>query len=555
MTVRIVNLNGSVSANSNVLVLVEPSEDLKIGDTIIHGSFISPIYIQSIKSSTRLIASNIFPVTIVSGNFGFGRDEEKSKFNKFLDAYYKFLESNGNAQEVLQNIKSYTDIDTTVDSLLSNFFTNYASNIPQNLITDKRTFIKRVKDLYKTNGTANAHKILFRALYNEEIEIFYPEDFVLKASDGQWIKDYIMHVEKGNGYNPFFLENSKIIGQTSGATATVSRVTQITSNTKIFYELNIDENSIDGQFIADEIIVSNKLVDTSNVITVNAKIIPSLIGIDIINRGIGYTSNNKIIVNSLNGELAIVKIKGLDRSGRLNYIEIIDNGVFYYSNTIVTIDSPLKRIEGTVSIVSSTPNNIATFTSTSLEHGLLNLNTCNVELNSVVNVTAKIYTVVNSQSFRFRTSQAPGNYFANLIYNNTANLLANIGAIKISDGYWKNSRGKLSELIYLRGSKSEINQYPLYYQPYSYVVQTNIPKEEWQDVIRKTVHPAGTEVFGEVFITTESNVSVDTTSVSTEIWNYLAITCDKSTVTVDTVVFGTNFYLTADHSFVIFDYI
>ena len=425
MTTRIVNLIGSVIANSNVLVL-ETTKDIKIGDSIIHSSLNSPIYVQSIPSSTKIIASNVFGTSIVSGLFGFGRDDQKSKFNKFLDAYYRFLESNGNAQEVIQNIKLYTDIDTTIDNLLSNFFVNYASNIPFNLITDKRTFIKRVKDLYRTNGTEDAHKILFRALYDEEIEIIYPEDYVLRVSDGQWVKDVTMNVEYVNGYTPFFLENCKIIGTSSGASATVSRVTLNTSNTKLFYQLSLDESSLEGKFLRDEIIIGRKLVSLSNVITVNAKIIPSLVSIDILNRGIGYTANNKITIDSLNGELAIVKVKGLDSSGKLNYIEVLDNGVFYYPNTIVNIDQPLKRIQGILSIVTSTPNNIATFTSSFDKHGLNALQSCNVEVNSSSNVYAKIYTIVNSQTFRFRTTFAAGTYSANLIYDNNVNIRTNI---------------------------------------------------------------------------------------------------------------------------------
>lgn len=557
MTIRIVNLKGSVTANSNVLVLIEPSEVIKIGDSIIHGSLTTPIYVKEIKSNVRIIGSNVFATSIVSGTFGFGRDEETSKFNKFINAYYNFLESSGNSQEVLQNIRSYSDIDKTVDSLLSNFFINYASNIPQTLVADKRTFVKRVKDLYKTNGTEDAHKILFRALFDEDIEIVYPEDQVLKASDGEWVKDYVMNVSEGSGYNPFFLENTKIVGDTSGATATVSGVIKLTSNNKTYYQLNIDGGSIDGNFILDESITARKLVTLSNVITVNAKIIPSIIGIDVLNKGFGYTNNNIITLNSLTGDSARIKLKTFDKFGGLRFIEIVDNGIYYFSNTIVTINAPKMRVQGNLTITSSTPNNIATFASV-VPHGLNTKSTANVQINTT-NILASIYTVINAQEFRFRTTFAPGVYTANLIYDNSANLRANVGAIKESDGYWKSSKGKLSELIFLRGSKSDLYQYPIYYQPYSYVVRTNVPNNEWEDIVRKTVHPAGTELFGEVFLTTEGNVSVDSSSVETEIWSYIGLTSDKDTIKSDATVFGSNtivgFSITADHSFVLFNYL
>ena len=47
----------------------------------------------------------------------FVRDEYPT-FVTFLEAYYQFLEQDQSAQELLQNARSYRDVDTTVDSFV-----------------------------------------------------------------------------------------------------------------------------------------------------------------------------------------------------------------------------------------------------------------------------------------------------------------------------------------------------------------------------------------------------------------------------------------------------
>jgi hypothetical protein len=645
MSIRILNTQASVNADSNVLVFNRATNDVKVGDQIIHNSITSNVFIKEIKSDYKIIASNVFTSNVTGESFGFARDEEQSKLVKFLDAYNKFLESTGNAQEVFQNIQLYKDVDTTIDSLLEQFYKNFAYNISRNLLTEKRTFIKRVKDVYKRIGTEEALKIMFRALYGEEIEIIYPEDRVLKASDGKWIKDASIKVKDLTIYSPFLFENTIIKGEKSGASAIVSRVLQQNFNGIIFYELILDQNTIKGVFSDQEIITAKKLinppipiansfpevvlqayasigrfgigsainqidqagydywldkletgalttetfivafqnsVDTymstypndaytlyiqnfvnnntlSNVITITGITLPSISGIDIISCGPGYTTNNSITITSTSGEFAVAKVSELNKVGKIIKIEMQESGVNYFaSNTTVTIDSPKNILQGNILVVPyNSSTNIATFTGPS-ENGLSVNDKCNVQI-STGNVAVKVKTILNTIQFRFDTGLPIGFYNANLIYDNTAVLRPNIAALKISEGYWKNSKGKLSEKTFLRGSSSDLYQFPAYYQPYSYVIRTNNSIENWESLVRNTTHPAGTELFGEIFITSElkSNVSVD--SVDSEIWNYIGITVDKTNIKSDvTFISGTNlvaFPLTSDHVFLLFNYL
>ncbi len=58
--------------------------------------------------------------------------------------------------------------------------------IPDDALADKRLLAKRIKDLYTTKGTIDSYKLLFKILYDEDVEINFPADQMLKVSDGDY---------------------------------------------------------------------------------------------------------------------------------------------------------------------------------------------------------------------------------------------------------------------------------------------------------------------------------------------------------------------------------
>ncbi len=63
-----------------------------------------------------------------------------------------------------------------------------------------------------------------------------------------------------------------------------------------------------------------------------------------------------------------------------------------------------------------------------------------------------------------------------------------------------------------------------FYQDYSYVVESNTQIDDWRDLIKESVHPAGFKLFGELNVDTNAAVSISnnskTTQVSTlKLWN------------------------------------
>ena len=111
----------------------------------------------------------------------------------FVKAYYEYMEQEGKTQYELNNIKGYKDIDLTLDSYIDYFRKTVLPSIPLDVLADKRLLVKTIRDFYQSKGTIDSYRFLFRALYNEDIEINYPADKMLVVSGSDLIDILLFH--------------------------------------------------------------------------------------------------------------------------------------------------------------------------------------------------------------------------------------------------------------------------------------------------------------------------------------------------------------------------
>lgn len=140
----------------------------------------------------------------------------------FVKAYYEWLEQNGNATDALKNLIVNQDPDTTdLNKFFEYFKREVMSEFPINVLANKRTLIKKIKDLYRAKGTTEAHRLLFRLIFNEEIDFFYPQESILRTSDGRWTKENSIRLGAPFVGSVDDLAAQIIVGRSSGATAKV----------------------------------------------------------------------------------------------------------------------------------------------------------------------------------------------------------------------------------------------------------------------------------------------------------------------------------------------
>lgn len=168
--------------------------------------------------------------------------EEGQNLIAFVKAYYEWLEQSNNSLGKSRNLFDIRDIDTTGTEFIDYFRKKYLYGLPKSIDTnvDPRFIQKHILDLYRSKGSAEGVRLLFRLLYNEDINLYVPAKDVLKASDGVWIQP--KYIEVSNNPSNYLYEGKLITGSSSGATAYVSNYKRIYIDDKIahvFYVTNI----------------------------------------------------------------------------------------------------------------------------------------------------------------------------------------------------------------------------------------------------------------------------------------------------------------------------
>lgn len=120
--------------------------------------------------------------------------DEHPKFISFLEAYYDFLDQTSNIKG--QQLLNISDVDESLEEFEDQFFNSFLPLIPKNTQINKELIIKNILPLFLSKGSEKSYRLLFRLLFDENINFEYPGKNVLRASDGRWQKENILRVEK-----------------------------------------------------------------------------------------------------------------------------------------------------------------------------------------------------------------------------------------------------------------------------------------------------------------------------------------------------------------------
>ena len=162
---------------------------------------------------------------------------EAPLFQSFMEGYYEFLEQANNALDASRNLLNYQDIDTSIDKYTEYLRREIIPDIPRTTQANTHFLLKRAKDLYTSRGSEKSYKLLFRALYGQEIEIYDPGESILRASDGRYVKENSIRVGDPALGNTQLLLGQNITGLSSGATGKVERINRTTESGFIVQEL------------------------------------------------------------------------------------------------------------------------------------------------------------------------------------------------------------------------------------------------------------------------------------------------------------------------------
>lgn len=282
--------------------------------------------------------------SIVPSQFPDFIQTEYSTFINFIKAYYQFLEQDSGCQEILSNIRQYSDIDRTTSNLVEKFLNSYALGYNNSNITDNKFVIKNINQIFDSKGTEKAYDILFNVLYKETIEFFYPSTVVLSPSDAIWkTKRFLRTIKTNNVQDYFLFKDTQIRGLTSNAITSVTNVQKISIGPFEVFEFEIDPKRTVGTFVGETVIAEKTILDKSNNL-VSANLTADIEGnvissINVSRTQRGFRENqflNVLDLSNNGGQGAVVRVKRVDNFSRIKELEILDPGINYSANLVLT---------------------------------------------------------------------------------------------------------------------------------------------------------------------------------------------------------------------------
>ena len=238
----------------------------------------------------------------------------------------------------IQQLLNYTNVDSTIFQFLDNFRDAFLEGVVDNLAdgVEKRKLIKNIRDLYISKGTRKGHELFFRLLFNDDATISYPNEQMLKASDGTWTTRRIMRCTETAG-NAEELIGQTITGTTSGATAIPVSTIGIREAFTDIVEIELDIDTQTGTFVAGETIQGISNVSDQDV---SLLILSVIVDADISSTDEGqyYTAGQQINIASAGSQTASAIINTVG-SGSVTSIEIDDAGSNYAIGDAINFDN------------------------------------------------------------------------------------------------------------------------------------------------------------------------------------------------------------------------
>lgn len=409
------------------------------------------------KIPASSVIANQFPGFVV---------EDYPKFTRFVELYYTFLKET--ELSGVGNISTIRDIDSTLDKFVDSLWGEFGIDSPKTNVKDDKFFLKHIKDFYSSKGSEESFRILFRHLFNTEIEIKYPKDYIFKSSDGEWVQDNSFLVDVTAG-DVFHIVGQQVYVSTSKQVVPISvnRVRPIDN----LYEVFFDRTDI-SVFSPGDIITFDG---------VHGTLTKTISGTSIYKSGTGFFLGQVFTLPSVIGADAKIKVTKIGVGGELLGVELVNFGYGYnydfYASILST--STADSALGVFPIVDSKTIGF-------IDSGYVSKNDYyDSGYCSPVYVGEKL-------SIFFTDVTTQGNSLIDDAH--TAILNIKIGAVRKYPGFYKNDKGFLSNVYKLQDN---------YYQIYSYVISTLRNINEYRNIVKALIHPTGMKLFGEQKLSNE----------------------------------------------------
>ena len=385
-------------------------------------------------------------------------------FVSFLETYYEWVEQNDNSVGAISRLTSVSDIDTTIEKFVSQFRNTYLLNFPTELaIADDgvtplnvQSIIKNIKEFYKLKGTEKAFEFLFRIIYNSVLEFYYPEEDMLRLSDGRWNSPDVIKTSAFGGNDIFNFVNKKLrqkdpYNKTITAFATVDSAIQYSVRGASVAEFSLKE--INGTFVPGRPAFCDVGGTTGEIYESTYGILSE---VRITSPGFNYRVGDPIVLNRYRtGSDDVLVYPQID----FGCAPCCSFGIYEQDPSI-----PIGEIWGTPGAGAA-----GYVSHVGLQGEILE-----------IHITDGGIFYSEPVPFTVRSKTGDGSAYGSLIPK----------AVNRKPGYYNGNKGKVSS--------NKVMQDNNYYQVHSYVLRSEVTLSRFEETIKKLIHPAGMKVFGEI---------------------------------------------------------
>lgn len=462
---------------------------------------------------------------LVASQFPQFIQNDYTTFIEFVEAYYRFLEQDQGALEIVQNAKSYSDIDSTTEAFVNYFLTNYTKSIPYSVLADKRMFVKKVKDLYESKGSELSFKLLFRLLYDVNVDVTYPYDNVLRASDGEWVQKNTVRVKLLDGSYDDVVDRYLVLIKDG-----ITYKTSILSKKYLaadHHEFVLKNSELAPYEVGDGVTVSSK-----DGVLLYGQISGTTIGASILIPGKNFRVAQIINVNIAGAVNSQIQVISVNAEGGITGLKILSFG--YNFDVPVTVNlSPSGRVSRSDETFNSTTVGFRDVISIQSSAAYLTDPTRYFDTDYVQGTDLYgVLTPITSTSF----NTVLGGNVTEGIDPNLAQIVLQIGAIARYPGKYVSSRGFISD---------DVNRLPdgILYQPFAYQTESSLDYTYFYDVVSQLIHPAGQRLFNSRVLSATLNAAANVNVISRQT---SVTSVQDAFTTLDASIYNMNKQLTDD---------
>jgi hypothetical protein len=282
---------------------------------------------------------------------------EGPNFIAFVKAYFEWMESTANPLYHSRKMYDYFDVDSTDSNFLTYFKNKFLLSLPQGTEVDQATLVKHVLDLYRSKGSPRSYELLFRILFNEDVQIYVPGNDVFKLSDNRYVVPKYVEVTD-NQYLSSII-GMRIYDSSGSGSATLDNFYTKSVNNQLINILVLSD--LVGSFNYGNLLLCDGLYVDANGDTItqyqyenlpptsqnayslainsnNAPyIIGSLTAIGVTNGGFGFEKGDLLNVQGGTGLGGVARVTSTkDQNGEVSF-DLVSGGFGFSINTIPTV--------------------------------------------------------------------------------------------------------------------------------------------------------------------------------------------------------------------------